>query len=220
MRLIQLNFYGDHNIGLFGRSSDRLCVLGNVISKDDVKKIEETLNVKVVKNTIVRTDLVGMFCCINSNGIIVPSITNEEEINRLGPLGLDILALESKFTAVGNLVLCNDNGAIIGRPLEKYKKKIEKCLGVEGACTTIAGMNTVGSCGIATNEGCVLHRDANEKEIQIVEKVLDVEVGLGTANFGSPFVGSCVIANSSAASVGESTTGPEINRIMESLKLF
>jgi translation initiation factor 6 len=220
MRLIQLDFYGDHNIGLFGRSSDKVCILGNVVSKDDVDKIEKTLNVEAVKSTVVRTDLVGMFCCINSNGIILPSIASEGEIGRLDSTGLDILALDSKFTALGNLVLCNDNGAIIGNPLEKYKKKIERCLGVDAECTTVAGMNTVGSCSVATNEGCVLHRDANEEEIQIIEKTLGVEVGLGTANFGSPFIGSCAIANSSGAAVGESTTGPEINRIMESLKLF
>lgn len=128
--------------------------------------------------------------------------------------------MKTKFTAIGNLLLCNDKGVIIGKPLEKYKERIERCLGVDAVCMTIAGMNTVGSCGIATNDGCVLHRDVNEKEIEVVERALGVEVGLGTANFGSPFVGSCAIANSSAVAVGESTTGPEINRFMEALKLF
>ncbi len=220
MRIIQLNFYGDHNIGLFGRSSEKLCILGNVISEKDMKRVEDTLDVKVVKTTIVRTDLVGMFCCINSNGIVIPSIARKEEVDSLRLLGLDVLVLESKFTAVGNLVLCNDKGAVIGKPLEKYKDEIERCLGVDAICTTIAGMSTVGSCGLATNNGCLLHRDAKDEELKAVENALDVKVGIGTANFGSPFVGSCAIANSSAVAVGESTTGPEMNRFMEALKLF
>lgn len=220
MRLIQLNFYGDHNIGLFARSSEKICVMGNFVPEKAVKSIEEALKVKVVKSTMARTDLVGMFCCANSNGIIIPNIARDEEVEKIKSFGLDALVLDTKFTALGNLILCNDKGAIIGRPVEKYKRRIEKCLGVDASCTTVSGMSIVGSCGIATNAGCLLHRDVKEDEIKIIERTLDVEVGIGTANFGSPFVGSCAIANSKAAAVGESTTGPEINRLMEVLKLF
>jgi len=78
-------------------------------------------------------------------------------------------------------------------------------------------MSTVGSAGIVTNKGCLLHRDASGDEIKIVEQILKVNVGIGTANFGSPFVGSCMIANSHGAVVGESTTGAEITRLMETL---
>lgn len=220
MRIIQLNFYGDHNIGVFGRASEKLCILGNSVSDKGCKKIEDILGVKTLKVTVSRTDLAGMFCCMNSYGVVVPSIARDEEIERLRSAGLNVLALKAKFTALGNMVLCNDRGAIVGKPLERYKEEIGNCLGVDAACASVAGMSTVGSCGLATNKGCVLHRDANEDEIKEIEKILDVEVGIGTANFGSPFVGSCAIANSSAAAVGESTTGPEANRIMEALKLF
>jgi translation initiation factor 6 len=103
---------------------------------------------------------------------------------------------------------------------KKEKKEIEDCLGVEAVFSSIAGIQTVGSCGIATEKGCLLHRDAKEEEIKIVEEVLKVKVDIGTANFGSPFVGSCIIANSKGALVGESTTGPEIVRIQEALELL
>ena len=81
-------------------------------------------------------------------------------------------------------------------------------------------MNNVGSCGVATNSGCLVHRDIEENEIKKVESILKVDVDVETANFGSPFVGSCIIANSKGAIVGESSTGPEVNRIMETLGYF
>jgi len=217
MRILQLDFYGDHNIGLFGHAAEKLCILGRSVSDKDCADIEKVLGVKVVKTTVANTDLAGLMCCMNSNGVVLPSIAKDEETARLESLGMNVLALETKFTAIGNLVLCNDKGAVVGKPLARCREKMSRCLGVDVRTATIAGMNTVGSCGIATNSGCLLHRDAMDKEIRIVEKTLGVEVGIGTANFGSPFVGSCAIANSSAVAVGGSTTGPEMNRFIETL---
>jgi translation initiation factor 6 len=102
--------------------------------------------------------------------------------------------------------------------LKRDKKKIEDCLGVSTELSTIAGMDVVGSCGVATNLGCLLHRDVREDELGLIQDILRVETDIGTANFGSPFVGACVIANSKGAVVGESSTGPEITRLMETLK--
>jgi translation initiation factor 6 len=70
---------------------------------------------------------------------------------------------------------------------------------------------------VATNKGCFIHRDAKENEIKKIEEILKVKADIGTANFGSPFVGSCFFANSNGAVVGNSTTGPEIDRIYETL---
>jgi translation initiation factor 6 len=85
---------------------------------------------------------------------------------------------------------------------------------------SIAGLNLPGACGVANNKGCILHIDATEEELKAVENVLKVKADVGTANFGSPFLGSCIIANSNGALVGKRSTGAEINRIVESLQLF
>jgi translation initiation factor 6 len=225
MKVLQTNFYGDHNLGLFGKSSDKFCVLGNFISEKYKERIEGILEAKVVKLTVANTDLIGVFCCLNSNGILLPKIINRREIEMLKEvkkeLGVNLEVLNSKFTALGNLILCNDKGAIISRNFSrKYKKEIEDCLGVESDFLTIAKTDTVGSCGIATNRGCLLHRDASEEEIKQIEDILKVKADIGTANFGSPFVGSCGIANSKGIVIGQSTTGPEANRILEALDLL
>ena len=224
LRILQTNFYGDHNLGLFGKASDRFCLLGNVQEKTK-QKIEEVLKVNVIKASTVNTDLIGVFCCFNSNGILLPKILTRTESENFKKLkkefGMNLEILKSKFTAIGNLVLCNDKGAVVSKLFSKTdKKKIEDCLGVESDYCSIAGIHTVGSTGIASNKGCVLHRDANEREVEIIEQVLKVQTDIGTANFGSPFVGSCCFANTSGAVIGESSTGPEINRIMEILELI
>ncbi len=224
MKVLQTNFFGDHNIGLFGKASDKFCIVGNLTHDKNIKSIAEVLKVKVVKATVANTDLVGIFCCVNSNGIILPKVVSERELNMFNALkkhfNVNVGVLNSKFTAVGNLVLTNDNGAVVSELLGRNDKKtIEDCLGVESIQSSIAKIHTVGSCGISTNKGCLVHRDAGEEEIKKIEGMLKVSADIGTANFGSPFVGSCAIANSKGALVGESTSGPEINRIMEALGL-
>ncbi len=224
MRVLQLSFYGDHNLGLFAKASDKFCILGKFVSERSAERIGETLHVDVEKATIAATDFIGMLCCMNSNGILLPGIATREEVERFESIkrrmGVNLEVLNSKFTALGNLILCNDNGAVISRLLKNEKKIIEDCLGVETEFCSVAGIDVVGSCGIATNKGCLLHRDASEQEIKKIKSILKVDVGIGTANFGSPFVGACGFANSNAAVMGESTTGPEIHRVMESLQFI
>jgi len=225
MQIAQTNFHGDHNLGLFGKSSDKVCILGNFVPDKAVEKIESLLKVNVLKTNIANTDLAGIFCCMNSNGLILPGIVSEREFAKLKILkknyGMNVTVLKTTFTALGNLVLCNDKGAVVSKIFSKReKKKIEDCLGVESEYASLAEITTVGSCGVATNKGCLVHRDASEEEIKLIEDVLKTPVDIGTANFGSPFVGSCMIANSAGAVIGESTTGPEVTRIMEALSFL
>lgn len=225
MKILQTNFFGDHNIGIYGKACDKFCVLSSLVKENLKKKIEELLKIKIFPVTIAKTDLVGIFCSLNSNGIVLPKIAAEKEVEILREiekeLGINVGIVESKFTAVGNLILCNDKGAVISKVFtRKDKRKIEDLLGVSSEYLNISGMRTLGSCGIATNQGCLVHRDSKEEEVKIIEEVLKVKVDVGTANFGSPFVGSCAIANSNGAVIGESTTGPELVRISEVLSLI
>ena len=101
--------------------------------------------------------------------------------------------------------------------MKKQKKIVEETLGVKAKIGTVAQLSIVGSCGVATNKGCLLHRDVMEEEMGIVEKTLGVNADIGTVNFGTPFVKSGLIANSNGFVVGKMTTGPEIVRVDEAL---
>ncbi len=225
MRVLQTDFFGDHNIGLFAKACDKVCILGRHLSGSKAEKIRNVIGGKMFQASIANSEIVGIFCALNSNGIVLPKIAAQSELKTFGYIarenGMSVGTVKSRFTALGNLVLCNDNGAIVSRLFSANDKKtIEDCLGVESEYGTVAGLNNVGSCGIATNKGCILHRDASEEELNKFQEVLRVDSDIGTANFGSPFIGSCAIASSRGVVVGEGTTGPEVTRIMEALSLL
>lgn len=225
MKILQTNFHGDHNLGLYGKACARFCLIGNFITDKDFKEISEKLEVKVFRMTAANTDLDGMFFAYNSNGIVTPKIITEREISKLHLLkkefGLNVVELKTKYTALGNLILANDKGAVVSNDFSRLEiDKIKDALDVEVNHSTIAGMNTLGTAGVATNKGCLVHRDASEEETRKIEDVLKVKVDIGSANFGSPFVGACLIANENGAVIGDSTTGPEVERIIESLDLL
>lgn len=225
MRVLQTEFFGDHNVGLFSRACDKFFLVGNQVDDKRAAAMGRVLEVKMARSSIANTDLVGIFSVFNSNGIIVPTIATDEESKFFQDLakrnGMNFHTCGTRFTAIGNMMLCNDKGAALSRTItQKEKKHIEDCLDVEADYASVAGMDSIGSCGIATNKGCVLHRDSTEEELDNVQRILGVETDIGTGNFGSPFLGGCATANSSGIVAGDSTTGPEITRMMEALQLL
>jgi len=217
-RVERLSFFGDPNVGLFAKASDKLCLVGKAVLKSDRDIIEDVLKVPVIDITISNTNLIGIFAAMNSKGIILPKIVTEGELKEIAKLDLNFGVIEDTiYTALGNLILCNDKGAIVSPLLEKFIDIIEDVLEVKCEISTVANLNIVGSCGKANNKGCLLHRDATEDELKVIEKTLGVEVDIGTVNFGSPFVASGIITNSNGIIIGGETTGPEVARVVEAL---
>jgi translation initiation factor 6 len=148
----------------------------------------------------------------NSNGILLPHSVREEELDVIKPFfkgGVTIM--ETKKTAYGNLVLANDNGAVVDPRLkEPDVKQISETLGVEVVRAEIAGLPYVGSLAAATNKGVLAHPLLKDEERKVLESVFKVPVDVGTVNCGIPYVGTGLIANSHAAVVGSMTTGPEM----------
>lgn len=208
-------FLGDPNLGLFGFATDKYCLLGTELKNYD--KIEEVLKVKIIKIRLLDTNLVGIFAAGNSRGVVVPSIINEYEIERLKK-EVDVFILDSDYTALGNLILINDHGCILSPLLKRHKEEIENFFKVKCEVMKIAGLNVVGSACIANNIGCLVHPNTTDEEGERIKKILKVKfVDVGTANFGSPFVGACLLANSNGFITSYSTTGPEMARIEEVL---
>ena len=225
MKAAQADFSGDRNLGMYAKSSDELCITGKNLLEKDLKVLRDALKVDVMEATIFNTDLVGIFGAFNSNGIVLPKLIFDSELKaikkELAGRGMNVCVLDTKYTAVGNMVLCNDKGCAVSDAVErKEASKIAECLGVGVEQLSIAGLSNIGSCGLATNRGCIIHRDAGEEEIEKLENILKVDVDIGTANFGSPFIGGCIVANSNGVVMGNHTTGPEIARIMETLGLL
>ncbi|MBI4170180.1 MAG: translation initiation factor IF-6 [Candidatus Aenigmarchaeota archaeon] len=210
--MLRMNFAGDPNLGLYGFATDEYCVVGVHAARD---KIEKELKVKAHFFTVFNTGLLGIFAAGNSSGIVVPNLLEKDERKHLHMA--DVLYLTSRYTALGNLILMNDNGIILSPLLRKERQEIENFFGLRCAITKIAGTVVVGNLGIATNKGCLLHPRVKKQEMKLIEDTLGVEADIGTVNFGSPYPGAGVIANSFGFVASRQSSGPELGRITEAL---
>lgn len=214
MPILRTNFYGDPNIGLYGFATDKYCIMGS--KRKENKKITKTLGVKLHVSSAMSTALASLFITGNSIGLVMAKIMEDHEMNPLKK-SFSVLTLDTDYTAVGNLVLLNDNGIIISPLLRKHANEIKKFFDIPCEVSKIAGTIVVGSAAIATNKGCLLHPHVKGAEKKIIEDVLEVKADIGTVNFGSPFVKSGIIANSRGLVVSEACSGPELGRINETL---
>ncbi|MDY6771020.1 MAG: translation initiation factor IF-6 [Candidatus Nanohaloarchaea archaeon] len=210
--LVLTDYSGDPNLGFHGVATDEYAVLAPDFKRKEVLGLDN-----VHETYIANTDLAGLFCAGNSSGLLVPDTISEYERSNLDDAGIESLVVEANHTALGNLVLANDAGAYLSPHLQQHEEAIAEFLDVETRVGTVAGLSIVGSAGVATNSGVLLHREADEEELSVIEELLDVEGDIGTVNFGSPYVGSGIVANATAALVGNETKGPETGRIEKAL---
>lgn len=213
---LKAEFNGDPNIGLYGFATDEYCLLGTKPQNKIFNGMKKTLDVDIKIASISGTEFMGLFAVGNSNGILVTKIIHDYELKRLRNMfDINIEVLKSKETAVGNLILCNDNGCLISKSLKKYKNVIEDVLNCEVEIGEVSKLNIVGSTALTNNNGCLCHREASEKEMKKLEQVLAVEADVGTVSYGSPFVKAGIIVNGNGVVFSNLSTGAEIGRMEE-----
>lgn len=213
--------YKSPNVGIFAKSNDKLVLLPHGYAKTKIKKITEILDVEPLFVSIAGNRIIGPMVVLNNNGMILPSTASDDELVYLKRLtGLNVTKLDSKYTAVGNLISSNDKGAIVS-PLFKNEldKQISDVLGVEVHTMSIADLNQTGSIVVSTNNGAAVHPRATEEEVEIISSVLKVEVEPLTINGGIPYLSSGMIWNSKSLIVGSLTTGPELIMLSRAFKM-
>jgi len=208
-------------VGLFLRANDNTLLIPFGFADTKTKKLKEYLNIKKIMHvSIAGTRLIGPMSVMNNNGMLLPSTASDEEIQILKQTGLNVERLESKFTAIGNLILANDKGAIVSNLFNgEVYHSIRDVLGVPIQTMSIGGYVQVGSMVVTTNAGAIVHPNANDREIKSIAEILQVEAEPATINGGSPFLSSGIIANFKSAIVGSLTTGPELIMITRALKI-
>jgi translation initiation factor 6 len=175
----------------------------------------------VISASIGGTRLIGAMSVINNNGILLSSVTSDEEVEIIRKAcDLTVERLSSKFTAVGNLILANDRGALVS-PIFKGEvdKQIQEVLGVPVISSNIAGYYQIGSMVVATDAGAAVHPRATEDEIENISNILKVEIEPITVNGGMPFLSSGLLANSKSVVAGSLTSGPELIMISRAFKV-
>jgi len=225
--IIRKYFSGIPTLGVLALTTEEITLLPIFLDKDDVNEISEILNTKCLQINIGGSCLVGSLAVANKYGILLPKIVDKDELAEIkrflndNNLDLTVEIIKSKNTALGNLILTNDKGALISTELKEFKKDIEDVLNVEVEVGTIAELPTVGSNAVVTNKGCLTHPLVDDDELEFLKGLFKVEyIGKGTANKGTTSVGACIIANSKGAIVGGDTTGPELLMIEDALGLI
>ncbi len=206
-------------LGVFATVTDNVALVPIGTPRVTVAQIEDGLHVQVMQTAIAGSFVVGSLVCGNCSGFVVSKYVYAEETRSLQELGdVNVQAIPDVMTAVGNIILANDTAAVVHPDLpDRAVKTIADTLRVDVKRATIAGLGTVDMAGVATNKGVLVHPRVSDSEIEILEDVFDLPVDIGTVNFGSPLIGSGLLANSAGYLAGADTTGPELGRIEDAL---
>ena len=146
MSIFRYDLYKSPNVGIFAKSNDSVVLLPYGYAETKSKKLIDYLEVDPVFVSIAGNRIIGPMVVLNNNGMILPSLASDDEITYLKQMtGLNIARLESKLTAVGNLITANDYGAIVS-PLFKgeFDKQIEDILGINVHTMSVADFNQTG----------------------------------------------------------------------------
>ena len=205
------DIFGDPNVGIFSFANEKLAVLPAGVSQKKLATYEQALGVQAYGIGIADSRLVGIYAVGNSNSLLVPYITTEDELKMLESTGVNVVVVNEKRTALGNVIICNDYGAVLDPRLKPDTvEAVEDALKVPVMTSTIGGLPHIGSLATASNKGVLANPIIRDSERKQIAKALNVEVHSGTINSGIPYPRSGVVVNSRGAVVGSSTLGAEL----------
>ena len=223
MAIIKVQIFGRSLVGVFLTANNSYILYPPTLLKPQLKKFKSVFQEPFYPLTINNSNLLGAYSVSNKYGIIVPHIIREDELNNLKSYMNDssnIGVLKSVDNAFGNLILCNDKGAIISSFLERYKSEIEDILNVETVIYEFADYYLPGSISLANNYGCLVHPLSTDEQIEFISSILKVEeADVSTVNRGVPYLSSGAIVNDKSGIFGSYCTGPEMMRITSVLQI-
>ncbi|XP_063904177.1 eukaryotic translation initiation factor 6-like [Zophobas morio] len=208
-----LNLTNSYLLVCDGEESNNFCK----VAQDDLPDIP------VVKTSLAGCRVIGRMCVGNKNGLIVPETTSDIELQHLKrelPDSVEVRTLEDRLSALGNVIVCNDNVALVHPDLDKESEEIvADTLKVEVFRHLIANNSLVGSYCVMNNNGGLVHIDASKTELEDLSSLLQLQLIAGTVNGGNKTVASGLVANDCIAYAGMKTTGKEFASIETALQL-
>ena len=223
MPILRTQIFGRSLVGVYLTANNSYILYPSTLLKPLLKKFKTIFEQPFFPLTINNSNLLGVYTASNKFGIIVPHIIREDELNNLKSYldgSYNVGVLNSIDNAFGNLILCNDKGAIISSFLKNYKTTIEDILNVETVVYEFADYYLPGSISLANNYGCLIHPLSTDEEIENISSILKVkEVDVSTVNRGVPYLRSGAVVNDKSGIFGSECTGPEMMRITSVLGL-
>ncbi len=226
MTILKYQIFGRNSVGVYLAVNNSYGLYPSTLISSTIEKIKSAFSEPFFPISINNSSLIGVYTASNKNGIIVPHIIREDELQKLKAyteeLNSDyqIGVFKSLDNAFGNLILCNDKGAIISSFLKEYKNIIEDTLNVETVVYEYVDMNLPGSISVANNKGCLVHPLTTDEEIEVISDILKVnETDVSTVNRGIPYLSSGAVVNDRSGIFGNACTGPEMMRLTNVLML-
>ena len=223
MVILKSQVFGRSLIGVYLCANNSYILYPPTLLKNTLHKFKNTFEEPFIPLTVNNSNLLGIYIASNKYGIILPHIMRDDEIELLkSNLENDITfqTLDSLDNAYGNLILCNDKGAIISSFLKDYRKQIENILNVETVIYEFGGSNLPGSISLANNHGCVVSPLTSDDEIAQISSILKVkETDVSSINRGVQYLSAGAIVNDKSGIFGQESTGPELMRLTSVLML-
>lgn len=225
MTILRTELFGRNLVGVYLEVTNSYVLYPPSLNKSDLKKLKDIFDTEFYPFTVNNSKLIGVYSSSNKNGIVLPHILRDDELERLktnlntSKNSMEISTLKSIDNAYGNLILCNDKGAIVSSLLRPYQEEIEQALNVETVVFDFAGSYLPGSISIANNNGCLVHPLATNDEIDFISSVLKVETDVSTVNRGVPYLSGGAAVNDTAGVFGNISTGPELMRLTSVLQI-
>jgi len=213
----RLKIAGSSLLGVFACCTEAAVLVPPETAPGAMRALERYLGVAPQKTLVAGSSVVGSLVCGNSRGFVLSPHASGEDLARLSFLG-KVARLPGKISAAGNVILANDTAALVHPGLsDRACESVARTMGVDVRRGTIGGLKTVGMTSVVTNQGVLAHPRLTETELAELEDLFGLPVDVGTVNFGSPLVGSGILANGRGYVAGDETTGPELGRIEDAL---
>ena len=222
---VQCRYERSNDIGVFSLLTNSYCLVGLGSSENFYSEFETELasHIPVVHTTVANTRIVGSMMCGNKNGLLVPSLITDGELQHLRnslPDSVKIRKVDDRISALGNCISCNDYVALVHPELDKESEElVSDILGVEVFKTTVAGTALVGTYSVFNNSGGIVHPSTSIEEYEELANLMQVQIGAATVNRGSEMLGSGMVVNDWVAFVGAECTSAEIDNIEKIFKI-
>ena len=141
--------YGHGNWGCSRHSQVgvHVSIIGDVlfhplsIDEECEELLKTTFDLEMVPFSIGGSTLLGSLLRGNKNGIAVADIATEQDLDRLTSFG-EVVIMESGVNAAGNLIACNNHGAVVGMTIPGPGcDLISEILGVPSTRVRISGQD-------------------------------------------------------------------------------
>lgn len=217
MKIQKMELFGNENIGMFLYSTNDFCIVPNSIKSKDEKIIKNTLEVKILKTNVMGLSTLQFVITGNSNGVIISNFAEREEIEKIKKI-TNVFVVDTKYTALGNLIVCNDKGCVISSKVANLKEYIEDFLSIKTKIVSAGRSSLIGPRICTNNKGCIVSKNMRIDEIKIITNALNIKkIGDGTVNNGSIWIRCGCVVNDNGILIGYKTIPTEISTFFEVL---